>query len=1110
MIIPFFTLAVQGALFIDSSLGETAFQQGNENVNAALPGSLAGFAIYSDDTEGFDAARIEFAYDNEKLSIHKNLTRPSIPSDTYNINGRVNLSLDRELNHFEKGDGALASITESSSPGNYALTVVRRKRGAATEGPGLLCLAVFKLSETVSRNDTLSVGVKVTLSAQDGIIRETYERSVSIAITKAEISLLSPKSGDVLTPGEAFSVSWKSIHAENHTVNIDFSDDAGENWTAIAEDIAVSDGDVLLKAPLLEGNEARIRLTLFDEWKQPIGTPQIVPVTLEHNTAPAIIGEATGLKDGSVGITFSINDNEGDVVTVSGEYSCDGGQSWKAATLSGPRLYQKDHYNRGAVSWLSWPDLPAEYQQAVLLRITPSDRSEGDPLLFGPYTIDNTNGSVKGSFHRSAPGDVPILAFHNIEFNRYDNAKLSLTPGMFERIIEEFEDFGIETLSMKQYIDYIEFGKPIPKHSVLLTLDDGYRPLYSRLFPILKAHNCKASIGVITAKLNHSEYLSKNQVKIMHDSGLVDIQSHSWNLHRMDNGVSMVEQQRSESLAMYKFRLISDLSYSYNDIFSITGETPVAFITPYGRGNNTVEATAHEAGFRSMFYIGNNATNRFGDDKYKLNRLSMDRPMSKVAPKLLSLGYYSSEPASGISPLSGHKTEGSLPEIVLSSKLPGQVLFSSPAIGPDGSIYIGSWDKHLYCLDTNGAVQWSQETSGGIVSSPAVAKDGTVFAGSYDRYLYAYDQDGRRKWRLDCWDPVFSSPAVAPDGAVYIGSTDGGFLGGTRNGSITFNYRTGDMVISSPSIGPDGTIYTGTWNNTMMAFNPDGSLKWQNRVESAIESSPALGAEGQVYFGTMDGRLFALDNSGETLWSSELPARIDSSPVVGMNGEIYIGCSDGALYAFSEDGGLLWKYDSGGAIDSTPAIDELGRIYFGSRDGCIYALEPDGALAWRFMTGGFIDSSPTISPDGILYAISSDSYLYGFDIGSPLAKSSWPKFRGNIAQTGISDYFTQTSKPTVPIQANEDAVPHEFRLNAPFPNPFNPETVISYELPAKTAVTLSIYNASGQLVDTLDQGVMPKGGHSTVWNATDMPSGLYFITLSAGVFRATKKVTLMK
>jgi len=88
--------------------------------------------------------------------------------------------------------------------------------------------------------------------------------------------------------------------------------------------------------------------------------------------------------------------------------------------------------------------------------------------------------------------------------------------------------------------------------------------------------------------------------------------------------------------------------------------------------------------------------------------------------------------------------------------------------------------------------------------------------------------------------------------------------------------------------------------------------------------------------------------------------------------------------------------------------------------------------------------------------------------------------------------------------------PVAFRLEQNFPNPFNPTTTISFDIPFQTYVSIKVYNLIGQEVATLVNENMAAGSYSKIWNATSTPSGVYFYRLQAGSFTATKKLALLK
>jgi hypothetical protein len=89
-------------------------------------------------------------------------------------------------------------------------------------------------------------------------------------------------------------------------------------------------------------------------------------------------------------------------------------------------------------------------------------------------------------------------------------------------------------------------------------------------------------------------------------------------------------------------------------------------------------------------------------------------------------------------------------------------------------------------------------------------------------------------------------------------------------------------------------------------------------------------------------------------------------------------------------------------------------------------------------------------------------------------------------------------------------LPRDYSLSQNYPNPFNPSTAISYQLPAKSFVSLKVFDMLGREVATLVNEVKTAGTYSTTWNASGFGSGIYFCKMQAGSFSETKKLVLMK
>lgn len=326
------------------------------------------------------------------------------------------------------------------------------------------------------------------------------------------------------------------------------------------------------------------------------------------------------------------------------------------------------------------------------------------------------------------------------------------------------------------------------------------------------------------------------------------------------------------------------------------------------------------------------------------------------------------------------------------SFMTGGRVSSSPAIGPDGTVYMGSGDNKLYALNPDGTKKWS--ISGGIISCFVIGADGTVFgtsptAGISPTNVYALNPDGTLKWSV--YGIRGRPPAIGSDGTLYVGGTNFILTALNPDGTEKLSFTSNDKIYTSPVIGHDGTVYVGT-SFSLKALNPDGKEKWSFKIDGFIRSSPAIGSDGTIYAGPWDNKLYAINPDGTEKWSFTTNDWINTSPVIGPDGTIYVGSQDFKLYALNPDGTKKWSFVTGSQITSSPAIGSDSTVYLGSYDGKVYALNPDGTEKWSFETGGPIASCPAIGTDGTLYIGSSDGMLAIHTSSKGLAQSPWPKF----------------------------------------------------------------------------------------------------------------------
>lgn len=115
------------------------------------------------------------------------------------------------------------------------------------------------------------------------------------------------------------------------------------------------------------------------------------------------------------------------------------------------------------------------------------------------------------------------------------------------------------------------------------------------------------------------------------------------------------------------------------------------------------------------------------------------------------------------------------------------------------------------------------------------------------------------------------------------------------------------------------------------------------------------------------------------------------------------------------------------------------------------------------------------------------------------------------ADTGTIGIFTiHVTHEASPVDNGGAGLPTEFAMSPAFPNPFNPSTQITFDVPVTTNAEMKVFNSLGQEVATLFNGQAVAGTHTLYFVADNLPSGLYFAQLTAGSFVSTQKLVLIK
>jgi len=218
---------------------------------------------------------------------------------------------------------------------------------------------------------------------------------------------------------------------------------------------------------------------------------------------------------------------------------------------------------------------------------------------------------------------IPVLMYH--EVNDLLANSLYLSVADFVAHLDYFDAAGITPISMQQLYDHWFHEAPIPAKPVVLTFDDGYRSMYTTVYPLLKERGWSGTFYCITAGRWSDNFVSAEMIAEMAAGGM-EIGSHT------DNHVEL------DSLS--KERLIRELVDSKSILETITGQEITALCYPAGKYNADVEAAAADAGYLSAVTTRSGfSTKEQGMFALKRVRVSKDCGAAWIKSTLGALGY---------------------------------------------------------------------------------------------------------------------------------------------------------------------------------------------------------------------------------------------------------------------------------------------------------------------------------------------------------------------------------------------------------------------------------------------------------------------------------------
>jgi hypothetical protein len=368
--------------------------------------------------------------------------------------------------------------------------------------------------------------------------------------------------------------------------------------------------------------------------------------------------------------------------------------------------------------------------------------------------------------------------------------------------------------------------------------------------------------------------------------------------------------------------------------------------------------------------------------------------------------------------------------------------------------------------------------------------------------------------------PVWGTLAVGPDGSLYVAGTDIDnqskfYVAKSTNAKNPVATPTFDFV-TQVNLGGVNTPFLGG-----ASPNPDGLL---GQVWVAVDRSGGP-RNGYVYVlcsvdppgdDPQDVNFIRSTNGGLT-WSA--PVRVNSDPLlstswqwfgtmsVSGNGRIDVVWNDSRntrsfrrhqlFYSSSADGGLTWSPNQ--AV--SPVWDSQTGWPNQFKIGDYYDMVSD-------LVGAHVAWAATFNNEQDVYYLRIGDYDCNSNgVGDALDISNGTSLDGN--GNGIpdecEDYATSVAEENPPA----------FRLHQNMPNPFNPSTMIRYDVPTAGRVRIRVFDVAGRLVRTLIDRVEPQGAGFAVWDGGDdegrsVTSGVYFCRMDAPGFSDTRKMVLLR
>lgn len=208
---------------------------------------------------------------------------------------------------------------------------------------------------------------------------------------------------------------------------------------------------------------------------------------------------------------------------------------------------------------------------------------------------------------------IPILCYHQFSPGATARNQLAVSAQAFEDQLAYLANNGFQVIALTELDAILSRKQPVPDKTVVLTIDDGYRSIYTIAYPLLRKYNFPATVFLYTDFVGGTAALSWQQLKEMQDSGLIDVQSHT------KSHASLAITQQDANQRAYQARVHSEISDAERALEQHLGAKPRYLSYPYGDTSDYTASALKQSGYALAVTVERGPNPAFSDP-YRLRR----------------------------------------------------------------------------------------------------------------------------------------------------------------------------------------------------------------------------------------------------------------------------------------------------------------------------------------------------------------------------------------------------------------------------------------------------------------------------------------------------------